>query len=227
MAPSPPPVHSQRFVTLKPSLVLKIMISFNLASCDLTFRNLKPSLVLWNDQMILMMSCFVKSQFSFYREGHIANDICKVLVISESSKCWVHFFLKVVLFAAMFFWALYSCSCLDWLQKKLSEKKKVWRKEKLKFRFIYCVLIDIWEKFLLICFHWKHLFKNINVFLVPLLFRGKAYIVWNSNSWEFPVATKNATWRCFLRREQPIESSCRILGMPSLNKQTHSRKKSS
>ena len=87
-----------------------------------------------------------------------------------------------------------------------------------------CVLIDIWEKFLLICFHWKHLFKNINVFLVPLLFRGKACIVWNSNSWEFPVATKNATWRCFLRREQPIESSCRILGMPSLNKQTHSRK---
>ena len=106
-------------------------------------------------------------------------------------------------------------------------KRRMYGGEKRKKnRFPHSVLIDIWEKFLvpLICFHWKHLFKNINVFLVPLLLRGKAYIVWNSNSWEFPVATKNATWRCFLRREQPIESSCRILGMPSLNKQTHSRK---
>ena len=142
----------------------------------------------------------------------------------EYSKCWLKVFLKIVPFEAMFSGALHSCSCLDW-----SEKKNVWRGKKEKNRFPHSVLIDIWEKFLvpLICFHWKHLFKNINVFLVPLLLRGKAYIVWNSNSWEFPVATKNATWRCFLRREQPIESSCRILGMPSLNKQTHSRKKSS
>ena len=116
---------------------------------------------------------------------------------------------------------------LSWLITKIFDLKRImytWRKEKEKIRSRHSVLIDIWEKCLLICFHWKHLFKSINVFLVPLLFRGKAYIVWNSNSWEFPVATKNATWRCFLRREQPIESSCRILGMPSLNKQTHSRK---
>ena len=115
---------------------------------------------------------------------------------------------------------------LSWLIEKIFDLKRrmYGGKKRKKVRSPHSVLIDIWEKFLLICFHWKHLFKSINVFLAPLLFRGKAYIVWNSNSWEFPVATKNATWRCFLRREQPIESSCRILGMPSLNKQTPSRK---
>ena len=79
-----------------PQALLRIKLSFEPASYDLTLWNLKPSLVQWNDLMILMMFCFVKSQSSFYREGHIVNDICKVLVISESSKSWVQLFLKIV-----------------------------------------------------------------------------------------------------------------------------------
>ena len=166
----------------------------------------------------------MKSQSSFHREGTEQMTFVK---------SWS--FLSLLNAEFKFFWRLFHLRqsfpelCVlalvltDW-RNIWSEKKNVWRKEKEKVRSPHSVLIDIWEKFLLICFHWKHLFKSINVFLAPLLFRGKAYIVWNSNSWEFPVATKNATWRCFLRREQPIESSCRILGMPSLNKQTPSRK---
>ena len=107
-------------VTPKPSLVLRIISSFKPASCDLTLWNLKPSLVLWNDLLILMMSCFMKSQSSFHRE---------VLVIFESSKCWSQVFLKIVPFEAKFSWALRSCSCLDWLQKYL-----IWKEECIEER---------------------------------------------------------------------------------------------